>query len=54
MTTQSIDDYLAHALDDGKLTPGPVATGLKVVREDIYRDFDRGVEIEKLVRARPN
>ncbi len=51
MTTQSIDTYLEQALADGVISPGPVATGLRVTREDIYRDFDRGVDIETLVHA---
>ncbi len=48
----SITPYLRKAESTEGLTAAPIIEGLKAANEKIYLDFDNGVEIESLLRAK--
>lgn len=47
--SEVIDPFLQQALKGGTLQAKPLAAGLNAAREQIYRDFDEGIAVEKLI-----
>ena len=48
--SEDIEKFLQQALDGEILQAAPLAASLSVAREEIYRGFDQGVTVEKLIR----
>lgn len=46
---EDIDQFLQQALDGEALQAASLAASLSAAREEIYRDFDEGVTVEKLI-----
>ena len=47
--TEVSDQFPRQALDGETLQAAPLAADLRAAREQIYRDFDKGVAVEKLI-----
>jgi len=46
---ENTDQFLQQALDGDTLQAASLAASLSIAREQIYRDFDEGVRVEKLI-----
>ena len=52
--SEIIEPFLQQALEGETLQAKPLAAGLQVAREQIYRDFDEGIAAEKLIHDTSN